>query len=182
MAILCAEVIDRKDTMPRSGKNDERTERVRKGKNEPAKVKPLRPQTKGEMIREPIARIKERFGDILQNLSDLIWEVDENCVFTWCSGAAEDIFGVPARELIGKRPFDFMPAEEAQRTKNIIEEMSLKKETIKNLETYHEDKQGKRHWLCVNGIPILDNKGTLKGYIGVYKDITSQKKSRGVAA
>jgi PAS domain S-box-containing protein len=160
-----------------SRKNGEREEQVRKDKKEPAGIEPIRPQTKGEMIREPIARIKERFGDILQNLSDLIWEVDENGIFTWCSGAAEDIFGVPARELIGKRPFDFMPAEEAQRVKNIIEEIFLKKEPIKNLEAYHEDKRGRRHWLCVNGIPVLDNKGTLKGYIGVYKDITSQKKA-----
>jgi PAS domain S-box-containing protein len=163
--------------MRRSGKNGERAEEVRGDKKRPAKVEPLRPQAKGEMICEPIARIKERFGDILQNLSDLIWEVDENCVFTWCSGAAKDIFGVAAGELIGKRPFDFMPAEEAQRTKNIIEEMSLKKEPIKNLEAYHEDKRGRRHWLCVNAIPILDNKGTLKGYMGVCRDITSQKKA-----
>jgi PAS domain S-box-containing protein len=45
MDILCAEVIDRKDTMPRSGKNDERTELVRKGKNEAAKIEPLRPKS-----------------------------------------------------------------------------------------------------------------------------------------
>ena len=163
--------------MRRSGKNGERVEEVHGDGKRPARVEPLRPQAKGEMIREPIARIKERFGDILQNLSDLIWEVDENCVFTWCSGAAKDIFGVAAGELIGKRPFDFMPAEEAQRTKNIIEEMSLKKEPIKNLEAYHEDKRGRRHWLWVNAIPILDNKGTLKGYMGVCRDITSQKKA-----
>ena len=163
--------------MRRSRKNSERIEQVRKGTKKPAKIEPLRPQAKGEMIREPIARIKERFGDILQNLSDLIWEVDENCVFTWCSGAAKDIFGVAAEKLVGRRPFDLMPAEEAQRIKNIIEEIFLKKETIKDLEAYHEDKQGRRHWLCVNGIPILDNKGTLKGYIGVCKDIISQKKT-----
>ncbi len=161
--------------MPRSGKNNERIEQVPRGRKKPAKVEPLHPQTKGEMIHEPIAQIKERLGDILQNLSDLIWEVDENGIFTWCSGAAEDIFGVSAGELTGKKLFDFMPPEEAQRTKNIIEEISLKKEPIKNLEAYNDDRQGRRHWLCVNAIPILDNKGTLKGYIGVCRDITTQK-------
>ena len=44
MAILCAEVIDRKDTMPRSGKHDERTKQVRKDKRRSAKLEPLRPQ------------------------------------------------------------------------------------------------------------------------------------------
>jgi PAS domain S-box-containing protein len=44
MAILCAEVIDRKDTMPRSGKNNERIEQVPRGRKKSAKVEPLRPQ------------------------------------------------------------------------------------------------------------------------------------------
>jgi PAS domain S-box-containing protein len=44
MAILCAEVIDRKDTMHRSKKNGEREEQVRKGEKVPAKLEPLRPQ------------------------------------------------------------------------------------------------------------------------------------------
>jgi PAS domain S-box-containing protein len=46
MAILCAEVIDRKDTMPRSKKNSERIEQVRKDKRRSAKLEPLR--TKAE--------------------------------------------------------------------------------------------------------------------------------------
>jgi PAS domain S-box-containing protein len=44
MAILCAEVIDRKDTMPRSGKNNERIEQVPRGRKKSAKIEPLRPQ------------------------------------------------------------------------------------------------------------------------------------------
>jgi len=45
MAILCAEVIDRKDTMPKSGKNDERTEQVPRGNGKQTKLEPLRPQS-----------------------------------------------------------------------------------------------------------------------------------------
>ncbi len=157
--------------MPRSEKNNERTEQVPRRNEKLIKVEPLHPQTSGE----PFAQREEQLRDILHNLSDLIWEIDTNCVFTWCSGAAEDIFGVSAKELTGKKPFDFMPPEEAQRTKNIVEDIFLKKEHIKNLVTYSDDTQGKRHWLCVNGIPAFDNKHTLKGYIGVCRDITTQK-------
>jgi PAS domain S-box-containing protein len=57
MAILCAEVTDRKDTMHRSGKNGERGERVRKDKRRSAKLEPLRPQVKQpDILRDEMAK------------------------------------------------------------------------------------------------------------------------------
>lgn len=163
--------------MPRPEKQDERTEQVPRGNRKIAQIELLRPQAKGETVNVPSEQIKELFGDILQRLSDLIWETDENGVFTWCSGAAEDIFGVSTRELIGKRLFDFMPAEESQRMKNLFEEIFLRKQPIKDIEACPEDRHGKRHWLYVNGVPIIDNKGLLKGYLGIYRDIATPKKA-----
>jgi PAS domain S-box-containing protein len=159
--------------MPRTGKKDERSEQILRGNRKTIKARPIRPQT----FSERSVQNEEQLSDILHNFRDLIWEVDENGIFIWCTGAAEDIFGISTKELIGKKLFDFMPAEEAQRMKNIFGKISLRKQPIKDVETFHEDKQGKRHWLYINGVSIIDNKGLLKGYLGIYRDITSPKKN-----
>jgi PAS domain S-box-containing protein len=44
LGFLCAEVIDGEDTMPRTGKHDDRTEQVPRGNRKTIKVEPLRPQ------------------------------------------------------------------------------------------------------------------------------------------
>ncbi len=156
-----------------SKKNSERPEQVRKSDRKPAKVEPLRPQA----ISESLVQTEERFRDILRSSADLLWEVDENCVFTYCAGAAKDIFGVAAEELVGKRPFDLMPAEEAHRAQSAIGEIFQRKDPIKDFEALYEDRKGNQRWLRTTGVPVLDERGSLKGYRGACKDITEHKKA-----
>ncbi|MBN2021037.1 MAG: PAS domain S-box protein [Sedimentisphaerales bacterium] len=163
--------------MPRAGKSSELKKPVRKGQKQSVKIKLLRRQAQKKTADIPAAQIKTWFVDILRNMSDLIWEVDENGVFTWCTGAAEDIFGVTSGELTGKSLFDFMDAGEAQRAKNLFEDRAIRKKPVKDVEVCLEDRQGKRHWLYINGVPVIDNKGLLKGYSGIYRDITTLKKA-----
>ncbi len=48
-------------------------------------------------------------------VSDWIWEADKNSVYTYSSPKILDILGYTPEEIIGKTPFDLMPAEEAKR-------------------------------------------------------------------
>ncbi|MCJ7729166.1 MAG: PAS domain S-box protein, partial [Sedimentisphaerales bacterium] len=87
------------------------------------------------------------------------------------------IFGVAAKELVGKRPFDFMPAEEAHRAQSAIGEIFQRKDPIKDFEALYEDRKGNQRWLRTTGVPVLDERGSLKGYRGVCKDITEHKRA-----
>jgi PAS domain S-box-containing protein/putative nucleotidyltransferase with HDIG domain len=120
---------------------------------------------------------EERLRDIMFSIADWVWEVDENGVYTYSSQKGIDLFGESRRDIIGKTPFDFMPPDEAKRVAAIFSEIVANKAPIKDLENWNIRGNGERICLLTNGVPILDEKGNIKGYRGVDKDITDSKRA-----
>ena len=123
-------------------------------------------------------RVSEaRFRDIAESMSDFIWEVDINSVYTYCSEKVGDLLGYRAKEVIGKTPLDFMRPDEKERIGAIFSEVVKEKRPIRNLENWNLTKDGQMVCLLTNGTPILDEKGELIGYRGVDSDITERKQA-----
>jgi PAS domain S-box-containing protein len=120
-------------------------------------------------LRESEARLR----DITFSAADWVWEVDENGVYTYSSSKGFELLG----HVIGKTPFDFMPPDEAERVAGIFSGIAANKAPIRNLENWNIRPNGDRICLLTNGVPILDQKGNLKGYRGVDKDITERKRA-----
>ena len=118
---------------------------------------------------------EERLKDITFSMADWVWEVDANGVYTYSSDKGLDFLGSSRGDIIGKTPFDFMPADEAKRVAPIFSEIVANKRPIKDLENWNIGRNGEQICLLTNGVPILDEKGNLKGYRGVDKDITARK-------
>ncbi len=116
-----------------------------------------------------------RFRDIAFSSGDFIWEVDAQGVYTYASGATEAILGLSAEQVVGKTPFDLMPADEAQRVGAIFAGIVAGPHPIIDLENWNISADGQRVCLLTNGVPILDTEGKLLGYRGVDKDITQRK-------
>lgn len=124
---------------------------------------------------EDLRQSEARFKDIAESMSDWIWEVDAQGVYTYCSGRVEDILGFRPDEIIGRTPFDFMSADEVEKIANIFSDIIAKKAPIKNLENWNIANDGRRVCLLTNGIPLFDDDGNLMGYRGVDSDITERK-------
>jgi PAS domain S-box-containing protein len=124
---------------------------------------------------EALRRSEERLSEI--NKSDWVWEVDKNGVYIYTSQTGIDYFGDSEKDIIGKRPFDFMPPEEAERVGLIFSEILIKKAPIKDLENWNIKKNGELCCILTNGVPILDENGNLLGYRGVDKDITRYRQT-----
>ncbi|MFH1612224.1 MAG: ATP-binding protein [bacterium] len=124
-----------------------------------------------------LQKSENRFKDIAFSLVDWIWEVDEKGVYTYCSMKIKDILGYTEEEIIGKTPFDLMPPMEAEKIGKIFSEIVKNKKPIKDLENLNLSKDGRQVYFLTNGVPILDERGNLKGYRGVDKDITERKQA-----
>jgi two-component system sensor histidine kinase/response regulator len=133
--------------------------------------------TERQQSQEALQKSEERFRDIAYSMADWIWEVDKNGVYTYCSEKVEDLLGYCPDEILGKTPFDLMPQDEAKRARQIFSKIIRKKEPIKELENWNNTKNGRLICLVTNGVPIFDEKGNLKGYRGVDKDITERKQA-----
>ncbi|MBU1167298.1 PAS domain-containing protein [Patescibacteria group bacterium] len=137
----------------------------------------IRNITERKEMQTALTKSKNRFRDISLNVADWIWEVDKDGKYVFVSGKYKEILGYDKEEIIGKTPFDFMPPEEQERVGKIFEEISSKKEPIKNLKNWNISKQGERIYLDTNGFPIINDKGELTGYRGVDINITGQKQA-----
>lgn len=124
-----------------------------------------------------LKEVQRRLQDIVMCSADWIWEVDKEGTYTFAAGKVKEILGYSQEELLGKTPFDLMPAEEAHRVGEIFKGIAGAKRLIVDLENWNKTKDGKLVCLVTNGTPVLDAKGNLVGYRGIDKDITAQKRA-----
>lgn len=124
---------------------------------------------------EALRQSESRFRDIVMNSGDWVWEVDSQGRFNFIAGRVEEILGYRAAELLGKTPFELMPAEEGERTEGLFRTLSAQRAPIKDLENYNLHKDGRKICLLTNAVPFIDEQGRLIGYRGVDKDITARK-------
>jgi len=115
------------------------------------------------------------FQSIVNLVSDIIWEVDENRLYTYISGKVEEYTGYTADELIGKTPFSLMSDDEAEKLKNIFNKTSSGRENITDVEVCLFNKKNELRYFIINGIPVIDDRNRLKGYRGIVRNITDKK-------
>jgi PAS domain S-box-containing protein len=118
---------------------------------------------------------EKRFQDIVMASTDWVWEVDTEWRYTYVSGSVRNLLGYTTEEILGKTPFDFMPPEEAQRVKALLEERIARRLPIRDLDNINICKDGSLCHVQTSGSPILDSNGALLGYRGLDHDITDKK-------
>ena len=119
---------------------------------------------------------EEWFRSLVESTSDIIWQVDDNAVYTYISPKVRDVLGYEPKEVIGKTPFDLIDKKDEGKILNAFLEIANKKEPFYGLENWNVHKNGSRVLLETSGVPILDEKGKLSGYRGIDRDITERKK------
>jgi len=128
-------------------------------------------------LREEIRESQQRFQGLVETLSDWIWEVDQNGIYTYVSPMVQALLGYEPEEVLGKTPFDLMPPEEAERVKIDFEGLLAAHEPIVALENTNRHKDGRLVVFETSGAPFFDAEGRFKGYRGVDRDITSRKQA-----
>ncbi|MFX1589775.1 MAG: PAS domain S-box protein [Promethearchaeota archaeon] len=120
---------------------------------------------------------EERFRSLVETISDWIWEVDMNSIFTYVSPKVRDVLGYEPKEIIGKTPFDLMPLEEAERVQKVFKTILDSDKSFKIFDNTNLHKDGSLKILETSGVPIFNEDGKLIGYRGINRDITKRKKA-----
>ncbi|HJV66807.1 MAG TPA: PAS domain S-box protein [Geomonas sp.] len=126
---------------------------------------------------ELLAESEQRFRDLVENTSDWVWEVDGECRYVYASPKVVDLLGYTPQEVLGKTPFDFMPAEEALRLKPGMQDLIKHPRPFQGLENVNIHKNGSLRVLETSGVPIQAPDGRLVGMRGIDRDITARKES-----
>jgi len=129
--------------------------------------------------KEALLESEARFQQLTVHGGIVIWEIDADGLFKYVSGASEAVWGgYHPDELVGKKFFyDLTPETERESFKAKVFEMIERKERFVNLENPMMTKDGRVKWVSTNGIPLLNDDGTLRVYRGSDTDITDRKRA-----
>ncbi len=116
----------------------------------------------------------DRFSTIIDNIYEWVWEVDQNGVYTNASEQVFSVLGYQPEEIIGKTPFDFMSASEAERVGKIFGEIASKQVPFSKLLNICLHKDGHEVYTETSGKPFYDEEGLFCGYRGIDFDRTEE--------
>jgi PAS domain S-box-containing protein len=128
-------------------------------------------------LRASVRESQQWFQGLVGTLSDWIWEIDQDGIYTYVSPKVQDLLGYQPQEVLGKTPFDFMPPEEAQRIAGEIGPLLVTRQPLVALENTNRHKDGRLLVVETSGVPFFDAEGQFKGYRGVDRDITERKRA-----
>jgi|GEM_PF-2729758 len=124
---------------------------------------------------DKLVKSEQRFRDVTSISSDLVWEINNEGRYIYCSERVEDLLGYSIEEMMDKTPFDLMPETEAERERAYFADHIKRPRAIKNHENWNIKKNGDLICLLSNMVTIFDSEGNPTGMRGVDRDITKTK-------
>ncbi|MDO8607063.1 MAG: ATP-binding protein [Phaeospirillum sp.] len=119
---------------------------------------------------EALQRVNEqKFRNLVENISDLIWEADAAGRFTYVSPRCRDLLGTPPEMLIGTLLVDLCRPEDGGRVRAALAD------GVHRLELSLQAADGRRVHTEISVVPILDGLGAIVGHRGITRDITVRK-------
>jgi PAS domain S-box-containing protein len=150
-------------------------ETVRKVRQQKASL--LENITAREQAEKALRESEARFRDLVENTSDILWEMDPNGAYTYCSPRVAAILGYEPDELLGKTLIDFMPPGEAKRIGDLFCRIAAERRPFALLAHQVCHKSGSIRILERSGKPVFDDRGQFKGFRGVDRDITRRERA-----
>ncbi|HWN18584.1 MAG TPA: PAS domain S-box protein [Gemmatimonadales bacterium] len=126
--------------------------------------------------RRRAAEISSRLAAIVQSSDDaIVSKTLEGMVLDW-NGAAERMYGVSARDMIGRSIYTLVPPELQHEEATILERVA-QGEHVAHYETVRLREGGGRFDISLTLSPIRDTTGRIIGASSIQRDITASKRS-----
>ncbi|MGE0875034.1 MAG: EAL domain-containing protein [Burkholderiales bacterium] len=135
----------------------------------------VRDVSEAREAREKLAEREQRFRDVVEASGEFVWETDAAWRYTYLSARIESVLGYTQSEMLGRSPQEFMPLGEARSVDAWFEQRVPGGGPFRELVHRSITKSGRVIWQQVNGIPVFDAAGKLKGYRGTGADITARR-------
>ncbi len=146
----------------------------------PAVERELRDAGERRRRRQAEAALREseaRFRALVETAFDWIWEVDAEGRYTYASPRVRELLGYSPEEVVGRTPFDLMPAGEAEKIGRIFAGLAARRQPFAALENINLHKEGRRVVLETSGVPVFGPGGEFQGYRGMDRDVTRRQQA-----
>jgi diguanylate cyclase (GGDEF)-like protein/PAS domain S-box-containing protein len=116
---------------------------------------------------------ENRYRDLVETSHDLVWTTDAQGRFSYLNAAADELFGLPTRELLGRCFFDFEARPSHVSNRRFLSELRRSGE-VKNYITHLVTADGRDRWVGINARVCHDENNVMTGLRGTARDITEQ--------
>ena len=114
---------------------------------------------------------REQQTALLDNLPELVFLKDLDSRFIAVNEPLARVFGVSAKEMVGKTDFDFFPREQAERYV-ADDNVALERGERMVIETQIKGLDGAPSWIETTTKPYRDASGEFGGIVGITRDVT----------
>lgn len=129
------------------------------------------------MLEQMLRDSERRLECVLDLSSDYYWEQDENHRFTLLrykdSSSSENDFG----QVLGRAPWD-LAVEPVSCTWDEHRSLRDDRQSFADLLVVYRDPHLGERYLSVSGQPIIDAEGCFRGYRGIARDVTGEKRDQ----
>lgn len=116
---------------------------------------------------------ENRYRDLVETSHDLIWTTDAQGRFIYLNAAANVIFGLAAKDLVGRCFFDFEAGASHVSNRRFLATLKRHGE-VKHYVTRLVTARGEDRWIGINARVVLDDNGIVCGIRGTARDITEE--------
>lgn len=126
-------------------------------------------------IAKKLEASEKRFRDISLTTGDMIFELDSRLVFQFAAGKVEEVTGLSAQEIVGRRVQDLLPGDAWGRIQPHFTRAMTRKEILDHVISAR--KRSHLTYLHCIAKPIYSAKDhTFLGFRGTCRDITKRRK------
>jgi PAS domain S-box-containing protein len=124
---------------------------------------------------------EQRFRDIVETISDWLWEMDADLRYSYFSPSYEQHSGIPIKDAVGRTRDELYAEVLPNLDTDDIEQWDKFNQLVKTRRTFRDcgtkwvGSNGKMQYLSTSGRPIFDQDGKFLGYRGVGTNITARK-------
>jgi len=118
-----------------------------------------------------------QYRELVEASSDMVWRIDANSCLTFLNQAAEQIYGRPVRELIGRPYTELCDAEHRAADRKAMSTV-FAGGGLTDYETVHRDAGGAARHLSTSARPIRDAAGAIVGVQGIARDVGERAAAR----
>ncbi len=117
---------------------------------------------------------EQRLQQIVNSLSDWVWDIDQQNCFTYVSDRVEDVLGYLPSDLMNKPMMDLMPSDDADRLLKAMASVNGLYTPIRQHLCSMRNSQGLECVMEITGVPVYSDDGQFTGYRGVARDVTER--------
>jgi len=128
--------------------------------------------TQQKQIEKELRESEEKYRDLVERISDIIYTIDTVGMVTYVSPATVALLGYGPQEMVGKQFSDFIAPEGVPRGRDRFQQLSSGASPVAN-EYKFLTKGGEIRWMRASSQPIVDGE-QVSGVHGVLTDITDR--------